>query len=287
MTQDRFAGLDVSKWQNPEAFDWVALGEHHQRLTEETGTGLLFIARATYGAHTEDKRFVRFHELCKRHGLIFGAYHFYRQVHSVESQLAAWQRQMDRIGGLVVGDLLPTLDMEHNGVNGDGDPVKQTWNRACDEIGDGWKDAHGGAILYYSSYFPDWLGAHQGHQGWKWMHEPGYYYWLADYSSPPGAPRSPYQPKDDAGKRVWHLHQPKPRPISMYSKGQADIDRDFANPSGTCSLDELRIKPTMRTVDSGCPEVQPETDDWDRALDQLREGCAVIAAAAGKLLRSV
>lgn len=95
MSEQVIQGFDASHWQEPAKWDWPALQAHHGRLRAEKGTGLIFVARATYGANTQDGAFVQYAELVRKHGLVFGAYHFYRQVHTVEDQLAAWNRQMD------------------------------------------------------------------------------------------------------------------------------------------------------------------------------------------------
>ncbi len=259
--------LDVSKWQDPSKFDWAA-------LKKRGVTGM--IARASYGKNTADSRFVAFAERIRAEGLVFGAYHFYRQTHSVEEQMATFNRQLDAIGGLQPGDFFPVLDMEHNGANGDGAPKAKLWNRACDEIGDAWKAEYGGCILYYSSFFPEWLGAKAGWDrgdpidDWTWMLEPGYRHWLADYSCDPGSPRGPYSPR-------WHIHQPKPRKVPEYHSGKAEVDYDVMNPDAT--LGELRIDRVGQDVsddackcDNGARPGGAFPSDFDQGVELTREG---------------
>lgn len=262
-------GFDVSHWQNPDNWDQDALAEASAAMRLARGHGLFLIARATYGANTEDDTFVRYHEIAQDCGLVFGAYMFYRQTHSAEQQLAAWQRQMDRIGGLHEGNVYPVLDMEHNGANGDGSPSAKLWNRACDAIGDAWKDEYGGAVLYYSSFFPDYLGAHKRETGWQWMHEPGYHHWLADYSSGDGNPRNPYTP-------MVAMHQPKPRRTKMYAGGQVDVDHNFAVEDVDLSSLLMRATPTAKQTDD-IVAPRSEYDGMTRVSDGLRMAADFIA----------
>lgn len=267
------AGFDVSKWQTPSLWDWPAL----RALNE--ASPVFIIARATYGSGQLDKHFVEYAQRCKDNGIMFGAYHFYRQTQSVEAQLGAFQKQIDAIGGLHAGNLFPVLDMESNAPNGDGSPNAKVWNRACDEIGDAWKKEYGGCILYYSSYFPDMLGAHKGDTGWHWMKEPGYLHWLADYSVKDGAPRHPYTPD-------WNLHQPKPRATKLYMKGGAPVDTNFLNGSVT----KLLIPPGHVTpggdLDPGIPPIVPECDDGELEAYRARVLAATDSAIASlKTLR--
>lgn len=241
-----FQAIDVSKWQDPSKFDWDGLTEYSEQLRQTTGHPLILIARATYGANMRDERFAQYATISRSRKFIFGAYHFYRQTHSVEAQMAAWNQQMDAIEGLQSGDLFPVLDMEDNRTNGDGRVKKKLWNRACDEIGDALKEEYGGCILYYSSFFPDMLDAHKKDANWRWMQEEGYHHWLADYSRPDGQPRNPYTP-------TWALHQSKPSPMPFYNRGQSPIDKNFANPD--FDLSKLQIG----TVD------EPTDDDDDAA----------------------
>lgn len=218
-------GIDVSHHQLPDNFNWNGL----------KAAGIQFIiARASYGKNTADRQFKRFAELARAHGFVFGAYHFYRQVHSVEEQLALFNKQLESIGGLQPGDLFPALDMEDNRANGDGVPNPKIWNRACDEIGDGWKSRYGGAILYYSSYFPEQLNAHKGDKGWEWMRETGYFHWLADWGSPAGSPRTPYTAK-------WCIHQHRVSRIPEYSGG--DVDQNHAETLSDILIPSKPVEP--------------------------------------------
>src|SRR5574341_614672 len=91
-------GFDVSKWQNPKKWNWAAL----------KARGVKFmVARASYGKGLADPTFVRYAELIRANGIVFSAYLFYRQIHSVEEQLALFERQLSLVGGLQNGDMFP------------------------------------------------------------------------------------------------------------------------------------------------------------------------------------
>lgn len=226
------AGFDVSKWQDPGRWDWKQLGELSSKLEETKGRKLIFVARATYGARKLDERFAQYAKLVRENGLLFGAYHFYRQVHTVDEQLRNWDKAMELIGDSRPGELFPVLDMEDNSVNGDGRVRKKLWNKACEEIGQTWVDRYGRCILYYSSYFPDLLDAYRDDPDWMWMRDPQYIHWLADYSAETGNPRTPYT-------NEWHLHQARPKSVPYYAKGKSPVDCNYAAPD--LCVDELTI----------------------------------------------
>jgi GH25 family lysozyme M1 (1,4-beta-N-acetylmuramidase) len=201
-------GIDVSHHQVPQSFDWPALAKRVKFV----------VARAAYGKMA-DKTFAKYAELCRQHGIAFGGYLFYRQTQSTRDQLLLFQRQIELAGGI---DVLPVLDMEENASNGDGRPIAATFSSACAEIAYALKADYGGAILYYSSYFPEYLGKPQQPAISAWMRD-DFKHWLADYNRPPGKPRNPYTAE-------WHIHQPQKTRIPEYAKGTADLDLNVVNP---------------------------------------------------------
>lgn len=273
------AGYDVSSWQDPEKWDWPALALGDKFV----------IARACYGTKP-DRAFARYAALCREHGICFGAYLFYRQTQTVTDQFAVWNRQLAAIGGLREGDLLPTLDMEENRRNGDGRPNPARFGAACREIAEALRAEHGGAVLYYSSFFPDYLGAPKTYAHVSWMRESGYYHWLADYGSktgptPLGQPRTPYT-------AVWHLHQAKARPVPEYAGGGADVDANALNPKK--AIADLLIQPAPELSEDavlgeeGTTERPGGCDDEERdrgialvseGLDRIREGLDALEKA--------
>jgi GH25 family lysozyme M1 (1,4-beta-N-acetylmuramidase) len=242
-------GFDCSHWQKPQLLNWATMAERNMFL----------IARATYGAKTADRSFGEFARLAREHGIPFGAYLFYRQTQTVESQLALFDEQLKAIGGLQEGDFFPVLDMEGNEANGDGTVNPKLFNRACDEIGDAWKRRYGGCILYMSAYFPSHLGPQSQ---WEWTREVGYYYWIAQYGVAPGECSERYLP--------WHIHQHigDAGPHSpLYNGGKTAIDQNVAP-----DIERLLIAGTTPTVSDPHRTVRDEIP-WVVGLDdETREG---------------
>lgn len=260
-------GLDVSHHQDPKLFDWAAL----------RASGVEFmVARAAYGK-TLDRQFVAFAERVRSNGIKFGAYLFYRQTQTVEEQLAAFNKQLELIGGLKTGDMFPVLDMEDNAANGDGQVNPVLFSNSCFSIANSWREQYGGAILYYSSYFPQKLTANA-----MWRNTPGFYHWLADYGTsahptPPGQPRNPYTP-------VWHLHQPLPSKDPAYVGGSVVVDHDVANPT----LNEIS---SLLIGDQNVGEPIDVADIYDRPgvlfVDEFDAGIELMKEGTQKMLEGL
>lgn len=234
---------DTFEWGDPKKWDWVGL---------EADPDIKFmIARASYGKSTADKDFVEFAKLIRDNGLVFGTYHFYRQIHSVEDQMALFDRQLEAVGGLVAGDLFPVLDMEHNGAHGDGKPKPSLFSESCRRIAEAWREEYGGCILYYSSYFPEWLAVKKQPELTSWMKAPGYHHWLADYDRDPGNPRTPYTD-------LWALHQYRPQPTKWYKSG-AVVDQNVVNPA--VDFESLLIGDLDDDVSDDAVDGETGTDD--------------------------
>lgn len=145
-----FSGIDISKWQPPEAFDWKKIAENHQFM----------IARACYGVKS-DPTFGSHFKSAHGAGLKCGAYTFYRQTQGWEEQLEAFQGELDRVG-LGPGDILPVVDLEWNKqYDGKVDPAK--FNADARKLMEVLAKMHGGCIAYLAPGFfetlkkPDWL----------------------------------------------------------------------------------------------------------------------------------
>lgn len=266
-------GFDVSHHQDPEKWDWGGLKRRGVKF---------MVARASYGKGTADRRFVRFAELIRTNGIALGAYHFYRQIHSVEEQLAVFEQQIEAIGGLVPGDLYPVLDMEENAINGDGKPKPQIFSEACYRIAHSLRLHYGGVILYYSSYFPEYLGAGRTSDYWtsQFGEQPHFFHWLADYNRDPGKPRTPYTGS-------WHMHQPKPRSVPEYAGGVQVVDYDVVNPS--VELLDLSIKAASpdvsidaETGETGTTD-RPGGADIREGVDTIKQGMKLIAEGLARL----
>ncbi len=265
-------GFDVSKWQPPGSWNWEQLASDYHFL----------VARATYGArgpHARDPRFAEYMNLSKEYGLSFGAYLFYRQTHGWQEQYDLFRRVVEEAGGLGPGDLLPVLDLETNEPNGDGHPIASKFNFEARHLAEAMREDYGGCILYFSSFFPEHMGARRS-ESYKWVLQPGYYFWLADYNRPAGQPRAPYT--DD-----WHIHQPKPSPFEVYSAGRYVVDYDIVNPH--FALSELQIKEHGDVSEEGAeadegtlerPGGSFDDEKWEDGLTQIAKGAEMIQNGA-------
>lgn len=211
-------GYDVSKFQVPSGWNWKApIG--------------FMIARASYGIKP-DPRFVEYSVLCRANKIPFGSYAFYRQTQDWRKQYEALSTQL-KLASYGPGDLFPAIDLEWNHTNGDGTVDPDKFNTEAKALCEQVRKDHGGCIIYLASYFPENMGARKSND-WKWMLEPGYHHWLADYTqsrkkTPDGGAKSPYLPN-------WVLHQPLPRPTQLFSKGKFDVDHDFLREGTDLSL---------------------------------------------------
>lgn len=269
-------GFDGSKWQDPALWDWAGIEQSVD----------LFIARASYGQATRDRHFATYAERVRAASKPLGAYHFYRQIHGWQEQLDVYVEQLAKVN-YGPGDLYPTLDLEHNGQFGDGDPLKSKFNIDARLIAEALRAEFGKCILYLSSYFPEWLGARAGGTDvgdWKWILEDGYLHWLADHSRPPGQPRTPYTP--------WDLHQPKAAKTALYANGQVAVGHDYLRPGQ--ALSELVI-PTQPGPSDDATDGDSDTTDrpggalpeeWEDAWAMLREGASLMAEGALLLERA-
>lgn len=206
------SGFDVSHHQSPAGWDWPLLAK---------AEGIRFmVARASYGSGTADRHFVEYSKRVRDAGLSFGAYLFYRQIHGADAQLALFEKQLEAGGGVRKGDIFPTLDMEENERFDGVKPKASIFGPACRRIAESLRAAYGGCILYYSAYFPEWLGVRKSGEFWDWAKEPGYFHWIADYNRPPGGARTPYTP-------TMHIHQPLPKPSALFSRAKHPVDHDY------------------------------------------------------------
>jgi hypothetical protein len=261
-------GFDVSKWQIPEQFDWAAM--------EADEEFRFIVARASYGKGLADPHLVQFATKADEHNLTFGVYHFARQIHSAEEQLALFDKQIRSIGGLKAGDFYPVLDIEENSKY-DGKPKAQLFSTICRTMAEALKAEYGNVILYYSAFFPEWFGSHRA-----WMVQGGYLHWLADYNRPDGQPRTPYTP-------TWQLHQPKPRTTPYYKKGREVVDHNVVNP--LTNFSKLLLPgdpaPMAPTVSDDAKKGDEDTtarpggalpEEVFDGFEMMREGAAMMAA---------
>ncbi|MEC5395110.1 glycoside hydrolase family 25 protein [Bergeyella sp. RCAD1439] len=100
---DKTFGLDISHYQNPNDIQWDSLSIGHRSIPLK-----FIILRATMGQQSQDRHFDRYWKKAKAHGLIRGAYHFYRPDEDPVKQATNFLENVK----LEQGDLVPVLDIE-------------------------------------------------------------------------------------------------------------------------------------------------------------------------------
>ncbi len=149
-------GVDVSRWQ--KEVDWA--------LVKEDQVTFAFV-KATQGDFRQDPYFSRNWEETKRHGIMRGAYHFYKPEAPVQCQIELFTNSVV----LEAGDLPPVLDVEVSDPAVSASQLREgikTWLEAV--------TAHYGVrpIIYTSqNYYRRYL---QGHFQ-------DYHFWIARYSA--------------------------------------------------------------------------------------------------------
>jgi GH25 family lysozyme M1 (1,4-beta-N-acetylmuramidase) len=175
-------GLDVSYAQGM-AIDWDAV--HRSGLAE------FVYARATYAANpaNDDPNFGRNHDECKRLGIPFGAYHFFRFTVPAADQAAHFLSAIDGR----TGTLCPAVDVEE--LSGRGDSVAQMIESLSAFIG-AVEKALGRAMLIYTNR-NTWNTALGGSDAFA-----GHRLWVANITEEPDTP-----PAMPAGFPDWTIHQ--------------------------------------------------------------------------------
>lgn len=90
-------GIDVSHWQG--TIDWPKVSDNKA----------FAIIKASEGTGFVDKRFANNRANAKRAGLVVGAYHYFRPGWDTQAQAQHW---FNSVGTLIVGDMIPWLDVE-------------------------------------------------------------------------------------------------------------------------------------------------------------------------------
>lgn len=154
-------GVDVSHHQDPDRFS-PGWSEHVDFL----------IARATYGVRS-DKRFPEFAQMAREAGVVFGAYHFYRQSQRSTEQLEAFDGELKRVS-YGEGDLLPAFDLERNeDYDGKFNPIL---HRNFLHIASDWAASRGYGVYLYTN-----VHLHEAHFAVRLPF--GTYLWLAAWDN--------------------------------------------------------------------------------------------------------
>lgn len=235
-------GFAVSNWQDPEKWEF--------RTLKPSGVELL-VARACRGATSADASFGAYRRRAHEHGLIFGASLELRAGEPVELQQALFDAQIQSMGGLRPGDLLPVLELHESSRRGTTNEVS---GQAARRVAQTWQRRYAGLIVKYSSLFPSWMGAQRPDSSWAWLLDPGVRHWLIDEGASAAKPRTCFGP-------VWHLHQFGKRSLLEFAGGSIEIDVTTRNQSR--ELKELVIgEPAWRSPDVSTTQRRNTNQDF-------------------------
>lgn len=98
-------GIDVSKYQNRIYWQNVK-----QVKVDGLQIGFAFL-KATEGTNWVDKHYKRNQEECKKHNIIYGAYHYFKPTANAQQQISNFLKTAN----LSKGNLPPVLDVEETG----------------------------------------------------------------------------------------------------------------------------------------------------------------------------
>lgn len=193
-------GIDVSHWN--EIVDWTKV--------KQAGVEFIFI-KASEGVGFKDPNFALNWRRAKEHGILRGAYHYFKPRARLEGQIDNF---VSVIGAAQTGDLPPVLDVEDppqwRGIS------KRRAADLCISFLEGVRRRLGERvhpILYASSFFPgDVLGAD--------LRLASYKNWTADYSSP-----FPDRPRVAAPWQTWEFWQFTDKGAVAGIKGDVDVNR--------------------------------------------------------------
>lgn len=136
-------GIDVSHHQDPAKVPWEKIAE----------TARVCVVRFTYGAQLRDKHAVEHVRRARAAGLQVGAYHFFRDIHPVADQLAAFKAQAEACG-YGIGDVCPWLDVELDPIPSPGRHPTPEWSPKAFELYWALKEHFGACGIYTSAN--DW-----------------------------------------------------------------------------------------------------------------------------------
>lgn len=149
-------GMDISHYQNPQDIQWDSLSIGNRSIPLK-----FVVIRATMGNQAKDRYFPQYWKIAKAHGLVRGAYHFYRPDEDPVKQANNFLESVT----LERGDLVPVLDIEKKSVRYSKKQLIQNlkiWMKIVEE-------AYGRKpILYtYYHYYKDYLrGAFDDYPLW-------------------------------------------------------------------------------------------------------------------------
>lgn len=115
LPQAQVIGIDISHHQGEVDWDRLCFSMDAMRRTDASGNNFrrvdFVIAKATEGASHTDRKYASYKSGCRRKGIPFGAYHYYKPSAAPDEQAASFVRT----AALSRGDMVPVLDVEECG----------------------------------------------------------------------------------------------------------------------------------------------------------------------------
>jgi GH25 family lysozyme M1 (1,4-beta-N-acetylmuramidase) len=203
------------------------------------------ICRGTYGAGLRDRHVDDHLRRARALGARVGLYLLYRPLHSTEAQWDLFRSVADQVR-IGEGDIVPTLDVEHDPLPEPGRDVSPGWSAPCEELVERMHEAYGGAIVHITQREWSLLGRP------NWVLEQ--HLWVAHYT---GAAR-PATPHGVA-PTIW-----------QYRVGPFDPGAPGGFDSSRPELDHNRALAELPLI--GAVQQAPLLD---QGLDELRDAAAM------------
>ncbi len=176
---DKIFGMDISHYQRKEDISWDSLSIGNRAIPLK-----FVVMRATMGNRSADRHFDEFWTSAKKHGLIRGAYHFYR---ADEDPVVQANNFLSRVK-LESGNLPPVLDIEKI-------PRRKSKKKLIEDLKI-WcriiEEAYGVKPIIYTYYYY--------HKDFLKGEFDEYPLWLANYNDVP-------QPSPDSEWKMWQFSE--------------------------------------------------------------------------------
>ncbi len=254
-------GIDVSHHQAPAALPW-------KRFAESSSFA---IVRGSYGT-MKDRVTAEHVKRARAVGLKVGLYHFYRPSQPVTDQLAIFRAQL-KLAGIGPGDIVPTIDVEHDPLPKPGTAVSPAWQGSILQFVDQMVGEFSDCMVYITQREfgmlgkPEWL-----------LTRP---LWIAHYT---GAAK-PATPGNRPATIWQHRVGPyDPNGAGGYDKARPELDQnrllgELPLVRDVVPVDRVALPPAQAAVaeqetDDGLEDVleQIHAGSWERAQDAVGTG---------------
>lgn len=237
-------GIDVSHHQAPTSLAWSTIAQ----------TSSFCIVRGSYGT-MKDRVTAEHVKRARGVGLKVGLYHFFRPTQPVKDQLATFRAQLE-LAKIGTGDVIPTIDVEHDPIPKPGVAVSPAWQGSVLEFVDAMASELGDCMVYITQREFGMLGA----PSWL-LSRP---LWVAHYTGA-AKPATP-------GNRPWTIWQHRVGPYDPNGPGGYDKARP--------ELDQNRLAGALPLIGAGAefkveppapPPAAPPLDDDDGIEDLIEQ----------------